>query len=193
MIIRFDETMEGLIAFQRHHYATSPSQQKSRRTQSILFPAILFTVFTVSAVLQESPLMFIVGAAAALMIFFSMRGKIDAMHLDAVEKQTREMFSEGENKVVFGPRELEVTPEFLVKRSPVHEFIVRWSAVERIVETLDYGYIYWCGVAAHQIPKKQVSKDEYRAFMEAAKSAWEAAKATKSQTAASSLPLPPDS
>lgn len=176
MIIRIEVTMDEVVAFAKLHHANSPSQAKMRRMQTFLLPGIMFVFFTFLAVNHQSLLMFGLGAAATAMLYVAMVGKVDGMHLEAVEKQTKALFSEGENQAIFGPRELEITPEYLVTRSKVHEFVIRWSAVEKIVETLDHGFIYWCGVAAHHIPKSQLSKEEYRAFMDAARKAWEAAR-----------------
>jgi hypothetical protein len=181
MTIRFDDTLESLQAFARYHYAVSPGQQKMRKSQYLTVWGFLFVAVAVLAIHEESWRLFICGVAGIAITWafmHAMRGKVETMYLDAVTKQVKTLYAEGENKVVFGPREMEVTPEFLVKRSPVHEFLVRWTAIEKIVESLDHGYIYWSGCEAHAIPKNQLSKEDYRAFMDAAKRAWEAARKT---------------
>ena len=176
MRIRFDCTVNDFAAFSRYHYAQSLQQRKTRRLQYFAMPALIFAVFVIIAFQQEALVPLVIGVVVygAILSWLLKRG--EGMYLDAVEKQMRLVVSEGENAAVFGPRELEITPDYLIERSPVHEHILRWTAVEKIVETWNYGFIYWCGFSAIMVRKAAISKDEFRAFFDAANHALKAAR-----------------
>ena len=50
------------------------------------------------------------------------------------------------------------------------------NAEGKIVETWNYGFIYWCGFSAIMVSRAAISKEEFRAFFDAANRAWKAAK-----------------
>jgi hypothetical protein len=176
MRIRYELTIDDFAAFQRYHQLNSPAVMNGQRRLYAMVPLFVVAVAAVQAFALGSLVVFIIGAFVAAVAGWYVMSKGPTAYLDAVEKQVRKMFLEGENKSLFGPRELEVTEDFIIERSPFHEHIVRWSAVEKIVESWNYGFIYWCGVAAHAVPKKSVAQEEFRAFFDAANRAWKAAK-----------------
>ena len=176
MRIRYDIAIEDVVAFQRHRLLNSPAFVKDQRRMYIVLPLVIFVTTAFYAWIQQSLFLLIGGAVGAAIVGVMLAQKGPSAYLDALEKQTRTVFAEGENKVVFGPRELEITDEYAIERSAFHEHIVRWSAVEKVVVVWNYGFIHWCGPGAYIVPRKAIANEEFRAFFDAATHAWKASR-----------------
>ena len=79
------------------------------------------------------------------------------------------MFAEGRNLILNGLQEFEITDDAIIERSPHHEYVTRWTAVEKVVEIPSHVFVYYCAAAAYAIPKQDLDRDEVRRFVEEAR------------------------
>jgi len=177
----FDNTLQDLVAFAKHYYRSSHAMSRMRSKMFRFIVGIVVAGALVAAFQEESvrPLVF----AGIFIAVYSVFHLLISPRLEdsMVTAQARGMFGDGENKALYGPREIEITDDAVTERSKYHEHTTRWAAVEKIIETPTHAFIYWCAASAYAIPRASVSDETYRMFLNAAKSAWEAAKSRPEQ------------
>lgn len=167
MKIHRQATINDMVAFQRYHFANSSAVRKSRSGAFYLLSGTALMVGGAIAFQNEDPFAIILTAVFVLIYAFIHFNA--SMMRNMVDKQTRMMFSEGVNKALFGLHELELTTEAISERSAYHEHTTRWTAVEKIVETPDHAFIYWCGLSAYVIPRHEIGEETYRTFIDHAR------------------------
>jgi membrane protein implicated in regulation of membrane protease activity len=83
------------------------------------------------------------------------------------------MLNEGRNRSLLGKREVLITPADISTAGELRSTIVRWKAVERIVEEREVLYVYISSVDAVIIPRRAfASDDEFAAFGAACRKYW---------------------
>jgi hypothetical protein len=177
MKIRFETTIDDVIAFNRFHFANSPTWRRQVWTQMLLVPGILaillIVVFFLSNRHMEEDWTF--GILAVVLLPFSvvwavfMRWRLNA----ALESNTRKFLAEGSNRVMFGWREMELVNNRLVLKTELIESRLDLRAVEKIVSDGSYTFVYIGSTVAYLIPMRLYPEDEYRAFVDELCEAWE--------------------
>lgn len=81
------------------------------------------------------------------------------------KKQAKQMGSEGANKGIIGPHELEISDECLTERTAYNEQHSLWEGIERIEFSEGYAFIYTGPLMAHVIPKASVTEGDFDAFV----------------------------
>ena len=173
MLIKYDVTIEDLVAFNRYHCAHSPTVKKSKRTFVIYLPALLVFIAAFVSPTEEVSRSVLVAItvviAGALSIFFNYS------LTSALDRQARRLYKEGESKGLLGQHEVEIDNNGFVERTEVNETRQLWQGVEKIVETNEYAFIYISSMLAHVIPKLSITAGDPEAFIARAKQLWLAA------------------
>lgn len=163
MKIRFEVTIEDMIAFNRYHVLNSssywPTVILGMTLVSILPLSLMLVLILSRRVSLIASLM--IGLLVAGWAAFTYYRKFPA----AIEKSTRRFLKQGNNQGLFGTHELEIEDEWLVERTDVNASRQAWKAIERIVETDEYVFIYLSAVSAHVIPKPAVTSGDLAAFV----------------------------
>jgi hypothetical protein len=167
MKIHRQATIDDMLAFQRYHFANSTAIKKSRMGAYLFLSGTALMVAGAISFQNEDP--FAIILAAVFVLLYTFIHFSTSMTRNMVDKQTRMMFSEGANKALFGLHELEITAEAISERSAFHEYTTRWTAVEKIVETADHAFIYWCGLSAYVISRHDIGEETYRTFIDQAR------------------------
>lgn len=84
-----------------------------------------------------------------------------------IRSMTRKSLSEGSNAGALGARELESTESGLVERSAHSEQKTGWPAIEKVVSTDEYTFVYTSAVSAVVIPRSAVIEGDYEAYVDA--------------------------
>jgi hypothetical protein len=180
MKIRYDNTIEDMIAFNRYHIAHSPALWSQRAVYAFVawgLPAVLVPVLllTVAAAALEGiaiersvaiVVIFALVAVGSLVIVLWAR-RIRRRISGTIDGQVRRLYGEGENKGVLTTHELELTGTSLIERTIFGETITKFEAVERVVDAGDFILIYLTALSAHVIPRHAVSEGDYGEFVEA--------------------------
>ena len=184
MRIRFETTIDDVIAFNRFHFANSPAWRRQVWTQTLLVPAILvvfyllFHLATVGAVEDfEDILQFgcfdgflaVFLAAASIAWAFFIRWHMNS----SLERNTRRFLAEGSNRVIFGWRELELVNNRLLLKTELIKSSLDLRAIEKIVGNDRYTYVYIAAAQAYLIPMDLYPEDESREFVAELREAWE--------------------
>jgi hypothetical protein len=77
------------------------------------------------------------------------------------------MIQEGQNKGIIGTHEITVTRDQIVERTEFGESRTNWQAIEKIVTTANYIFVYTTAISAHIIPKREFPDESvYEKFLE---------------------------
>lgn len=167
MKIYYDTTLEDLVAFNRYHCDHSPS---ARRTMTLLkwsLPLLLVLALGCVA-FEDGSIAGLVAAVIGLVLFGGLWLFLWPSYFRwSIDRHARRLYSEGANKGVIGPHELELIEDSLVERNPFGESSARLCVIEKIVTTEDFTFIYTSAMGAHVIPHETVDKGELRAFIDA--------------------------
>ena len=178
MRIRFETTIEDVIAFNRFHFANSPTWQRQLWTQSLMVFGILALLFLVMHLSSMGPVLAfdwfegvlaVVFAVAAIAWAFFIRWYMDW----SLARNTRKFLAEGSNRLLFGWREMELVNGRLVLNTELIQSSLDLRAIEKIVRDENYTYVYIASVSAYMIPMNLYPEDEYREFVAELIEAWE--------------------
>ena len=162
MPLRYENTINDMLAFQEFHYAHSPT---AKRVMSGYRWGGTVVLFIFSYILWR-------GHSLASNLFFASFGSglyafvSPAICRRSLRRQALKMYSEGDNKGLTGEHELELIEGGFIERTPYNETKIAWGAVERIETTQDYTFIYINSVMALTIPHNSILEGDYKAFME---------------------------
>ena len=183
MRIRFESTIDDLVAFHRFHYANSPSWRRQVWLRSLLVPGALAVMFawmmlTPSDRLQEAndPPMWIyspcVGvpliALSIVWIFF-----VRWFSGWSLVRTVRKLFAEGPNRISIGWREMELVNGWLTVNTELLKSSLDLRAIHKIVSDGNYTFVYIAAVNAYFIPMRLYPEAEYRQFVAELRDAWE--------------------
>lgn len=177
MILRYNLTVEDMVALNRYHYAHSPTIRKTK-LKYIILVSVLF--IAASFLLPPKPGLtrpMIVAGAVILAALFSMI--FIYRYSASLERNVRRLFKEGTNKGIICEHEIEIDEHGLVEKTEFKETRQSWQGVERIVETQSHVFIYMSSMAAYVIPKESVAAGDPYQFVESAKQFWLAANPEK--------------
>lgn len=177
MKIRFETTIDDVIAFNRFHFANSPTWRRQVWGQMLIIPGILLLLLLLGYWNLDP---------AADHDFFALFFGIPVALLSAgwavgirwymsysLERNTRKFLAEGRNRIMFGWREMELVNNRLILKTELVDSSLDLRAVEKIVSDGDYTYVYIASISAYLIPMTLYPEDEYREFVDELREAWE--------------------
>jgi hypothetical protein len=161
MKIRYENTLEDLVAFNRYHCHNSPAARRERAIN--LWGGIalgLAGTAVVSAVLKE-PYTLLGGLCASALWLLVARYYSDWW----TDRRARKQYGEGENKGVLGTHELELTPDSLIEKTQYGGTVTALEAIEKLDSSDRYTFIYVSAVSGYVIPHDAVSEGSHEAFV----------------------------
>jgi hypothetical protein len=168
MKIRYENTLEDMIAFSRYHSKNSPMMQRSRMLMYwVVGPLVIVVIFGLFVVATGQDFLLLSGAIALALYLAAVPFLITKVRTAFHDRLARRLYAEGANKGAYGPKQLELTEAGLIGRSEFSEATIAWPVVERVASTIDYTFIYFSAVAALVIPRAAVSEGDYEVFVEA--------------------------
>ena len=165
MLIRYENTLEDMVAFNRYHIAHSPNAR--RATWALRF-AVAFAALVPSVtdgLTKDDPGALPIGVVLAVVGVALAPRLVRWLSLCSV----RRMYAAGANRGVVGAHELELVGDELIERNPVGESRMKLQTVERVASDGGYTFVYVGAVMAHVIPHATVSEGDPEAFAEALK------------------------
>ena len=159
MEVQFDLTLEDLLAFHEYHNAHSPTMQRHYHLAWWRLPVAVIILWLVLAVWSGQFSQFASDYWYGLLIvpfwlfWFPWRWH-RARRMNALQ-----LLSEGENVGVIGRQRLTITPETVTQSNAYREYRTRWEAVEKIVRSEHYAYVYVSAYTAHILPRRAFLTD----------------------------------
>jgi hypothetical protein len=148
--IRFQTTIDDIIAFNRFHFANSGVFRRQILTQMLLVPGILFFLLLLGYwnldpfADGEFFLMFFGIPLIVLSVIWAVGIRWYMMY--SLGNNTRKLLAEGTNRIMLGWRELELRDNRLHLTSELLESSIDLRAIDRIVGNDDYTFVYIASV-----------------------------------------------
>lgn len=171
MLIRYNITMDDLVAFNLYHFTRSPFIKGINYGVMIVVAMLIVLGFSFASISSGEPIAAILGVIFAALFCVIYQWMWPA----SLDWHVRRLLSEGHTKGMLGPHELEIDPQGIIERTDMNESRTAWRGVDRIVETEDYAFIYISAIMAHVIPKHATTTDDPTAFIARARAWWRAA------------------
>jgi hypothetical protein len=187
MSIRFQTTIDHLIAFNRFHLENSPAWRGQQFIQSTLWSilvlswsVLLFVTVVPRQVVVDNHVLTIVLIVTCLGLaigtFFFIRWRMTANS----EWIMRKLLAEGSNRTILGWCEVSLTGNRLFVKRELLDGSFELRAIEKVATTDDYAFVYVSSVSAVVIPLRLFPEDEYRDFVNELLEAWRNREALRS-------------
>ena len=174
MRIRFEQTVDDVIAMQRFTMENSPALRRQLRANRWRArAAIIGMLVAVAAMVEDSTtqaVLFIAAAGALILGLFTSKRAA----LRAADNAARAMAKEG-GKDLYGPQEMWLDDDAFVRRSEFSETRHKWAGVLSLEETEDHAFWYIAASNAYIIPKRRLEEGDAEAFLLRARQLWLAA------------------
>lgn len=157
MLIRYNISPDDIVAFNMHLIKTVPAMRRSafRVKWRLLFP--LCVIILALSVYYSDPLLAVLGVLFLVLTHVRYKRHIRRYYM----KQA----TEGPNKEILGPAELEITPDALIGRGHEIETKVKWERVDRIEADEDRTYIFLGERVGIILPRTSITQGDYDAFI----------------------------
>lgn len=173
MKLRFENTLDDLVAFSRHFHESSPLVKQQARSMAItMFILGWLTIFFINPGhwFDVPGWLFWLALAFTLAVTSSLAVAIYFLWkpymLFNIGRAVRKLYKAKPDKVAFGPRELELTPAHLIERNDYGEFHWKIAAIEQITSTQRYVFVCISPMRAYILPRECFHEDELEAFLD---------------------------
>jgi len=169
MRIKYKNSMEDIIAFNKYHCANSVTFQKQKKLATIYLPIIFFVLMILLfAVIQEIKIIVFGSLGLVIFTFF-----INHEYKKGIYKTTKRLYEEQDTNGIICEHILEINNENIMEKTDINEQKALWVSVQKIDTDNDYAYIYVSAIQAHIIPRKNVSEGNFEEFIEKARQYWQ--------------------
>lgn len=163
--LAYDVTLDDVHAFNLHYSRTAPHARRSRNAVRAALTFMLAVLLVSLGVLSKAPLPFWLMGALILGGWWATFPKRAEQMLKA---NTARAYADGKNLGLLGPQRLSLEAEWLSERTPVREVRTHLSALEKVVLTDEYLYLYVTAFSAVIVPLRAfASKADAAAFAQA--------------------------
>ncbi len=145
--------VEDWLAFNQHHARSLASVRRSRKLLQILFP-VLFVLLAFMALLAGDLGTAVFMTVLAALWLFGLQKFLAWI----TQKRLKNIIAGGKNSWL-GLYEASITPEAFFSKSRAGEGKYYWHAMEQILTTDDYIFIYVTPLSAVIIPKRTYNGD----------------------------------
>ncbi len=168
MKIRYENSMEDMIAFQKHLYTENAGLHRQKRLATVFMPVFLIVMIVLLYLLKGTSEILVWGGIFVLVyVFFIYRA-----YRSGFAKRVRQIY--GDSKDFFCERQMEISEEGVTVKTAVSETRIIWPGIPKIVSDGDYIFIYTLGmVSAHVISRNGVREGNFDEFVAAAKTLWQ--------------------
>lgn len=167
--LTYSITLEDLVAFNRYHVAGSKSVRQSRWLVGVGMLALLIGLLLLVVFFSNEPsdwyYHLIVVSCAILGVLYA----LTIGYRRSVDQQARRLYGEGANRGLFSNHHLVIDAQGITDSTVYYQENYYWPGIERMVETIDYVFIYNSAMSAYVIPKREVPPDALAEFVAAAK------------------------
>lgn len=174
MKIRYEVSMDDMLAFYSYFYANS----KMVRNQRIAVLVIVSASFFVAAIMFDfgfsnyQKVLFPIVASVVFAVFFSAR------HKHTLKRCSQKLLEETGTDGILGQHELELFQDRLTERTEFNETSHFWVKFDRIIESEEHFFLFATPTQAHVIPKHGVLSGDLDRFIDQARKTLNAASQT---------------
>jgi len=86
-------------------------------------------------------------------------------HKRKYRKEIKKLYSEGENKGIYGEHEYTIEEDGLLENTAVNQTKQSWNSIEKIVQHGENTYVFINSIQVHIFPKDSVVDGNYDSFI----------------------------
>ncbi|WML32939.1 YcxB family protein [Clostridium sp. OS1-26] len=150
--IEYDLTREDYIEYNMNHMATSKTMKRTLFIQQYIISLMFIVAPFFFVRITKAPFKFWLTVFLITyllwVIFYPKYFKL------VVKRRINKMLDEGKQENLFGRYSILITHEGILENSNMGQSNTNWNAVERLIETEEYIYIYISPVNAYIVPKR---------------------------------------
>jgi hypothetical protein len=170
MNIRYEITIDDVVAFQMHHVAHSKTiqRQKSILIGIVGFACLIAAIF-IFAIEPNVLLAAITAVITSAVSFGLLAYTFNVSYRRGIERLARDLLAEGGNRGILGVHEIRIDDTGVTEWTAVSESRHTWHGIDQIVETDEYAFLYISALQAHVIPKHAVIAGDPTKFIQRAR------------------------
>lgn len=165
MQVQYQLDLDDVVAFSSYHSRSSKGTRRRLRliqVCGIIFALIAALMWTRWGIGLRT--LFCTGYALFLLFGYP------AYYRLSVKRNTRKIYSEGQNKGALGKHIISIDADGVAEISQVGESRTAWGGIEKVEENEDYVFLYTGSLQAHVIPKLAfLSEGEAAEFLQLAR------------------------
>jgi hypothetical protein len=170
MKIRYELTIDDMVAFYRYHGTHSPVYQQTITKWVVIgVSVILLSMGALALVIRNNEILALCTLAVGILASAVFAFRLPAYFRGKIERSTRSAFSSEKNQKALGLRELELTETSLISRGSFDEGSVKLESIRNVITTEGYAFIYTSSSTAFVLPQQRVSRGEYPEFVQVIK------------------------
>lgn len=177
MVIKYELPLDDYLEFNRFHTSNSATLRRRKYFGTFVLFVASFSVKWITGHPPELGIAF--SAFIAVLCLLASWFGYSFLMARAQARIARQMYQEGSNKAILGPRVVEIDETALVSRAEFFETRYFWKGVDRIVETPDHAFLYVASLAAMIVPKRRMESGDPLQFIDQAVEYWLAANPDK--------------
>ncbi len=169
MRIRYEITLEDLLAFSLHLHQKSPTLRRNRLRAAIALAAMILGLCLVASEITSEPAFLWVGVGGATVI-----GAIyPRIYRRNVKWLSSRMYAEGQNKALLCEHVTELRDNGLFDGTEFLERTVFWKGIERIESLPGHTFVYLSTMSAQVIPENSIIEGNYQLFVAELQRRWQ--------------------
>lgn len=159
--VTFTSTLDDMVAFNKYHFANSPSSRRARAMTIWGFAATLVLMMGIMSAIEGTYFHVICGTiiAAAYIPYARWRYQV------SLRKTVERLYMEGVSKGSPRSHTIRILDDGILETTAVGDYKTLWAGVERVVQDSGYIYIYVGPVQAHVIPVNRIEAGDLPAFV----------------------------
>ncbi|TXT24723.1 MAG: hypothetical protein FD138_3043 [Planctomycetota bacterium] len=168
MRIRYENTIEDLLAFSLHFHQKSPTLRKHRLWVVICLAIMILGMTFAASEVTGDPIVFwtgVIGAAVIVVIY-------PRLYRRNVKRLSSRLYAEGQNRALLGPHVTELRDNGLFVATDFREGVVFWKGIERIESIPGHTFVYLSAMSALVISEHSVFEGSYQGFIEELQRRW---------------------
>lgn len=168
MQIKYTNTLEDIVAFNRYHHQKSDTFKKQKNSCLIRMPIVLGLLMIMFFILSQEVQVLIWGTCLIvfyILIFLKAWGT-------GMDKVCQKVFLEQDTKSVICEHLLEITNDGMHEKTALNEWWGKWAAIQQITVERDMAFIYIGPLQAHIIPRSRVVEGDFDSFVATAQRFW---------------------
>ena len=169
MRIRYEITLDDLLAFSLHVHQKSPTMRRNRMWAVFGLVTMLVTMCFVAAEITRNPIVLWIGVGGAT-ILAAMYPRI---YRHNVARLSKRLYAEGKNKALLGPHVAELRDNGLFVETDYREGTVFWKGIERVESIPGHTFVYLSAMSALAIPEHAILEGSYSSFIEELERRWQ--------------------
>lgn len=168
MRIRYENTLDDLLAFTQHFHQKSPTLRRHRLWAVMCLAIMILAMSFAASEVTGDPIILWIGVAGTAVIVVI----YPRLYRRNVKRLSSRLYAEGQNKALLGPHVTELRDNGLFVGTDFREGVVFWKGIDRIESVPGHTFVYLSAMSALVISEHSVFEGSYQGFIDELQRRW---------------------